>query len=163
MSECPCGSNRLYSECCEPFHKGAQALSAEQVMRARYAAYAKMELDYIFETTHPECRKDYDANSTRTWAEQSAWDRLEILETIAGGPDDENGEVEFRAHFADAMGRTCIHHERALFEKYDGRWYFKDGIYVKPQTIKRETPKIGRNEPCPCGSGKKFKKCCAVD
>jgi hypothetical protein len=28
------------------------------------------------------------------------------------------------------------------------------------QTIRRETPKIGRNDPCPCGSGKKYKKCC---
>jgi preprotein translocase subunit SecA len=26
-------------------------------------------------------------------------------------------------------------------------------------TIRRETPKVGRNEPCPCGSGKKFKAC----
>ncbi len=31
-----------------------------------------------------------------------------------------------------------------------------------PQTVKRETPKVGRNEPCPCGSGKKFKKCCGM-
>ena len=27
-------------------------------------------------------------------------------------------------------------------------------------TVKRETPKVGRNDPCPCGSGKKYKKCC---
>ena len=27
-------------------------------------------------------------------------------------------------------------------------------------TFKRESPKVGRNEPCPCGSGRKFKKCC---
>jgi preprotein translocase subunit SecA len=29
-----------------------------------------------------------------------------------------------------------------------------------PVTVKRETPKVGRNDPCPCGSGKKYKKCC---
>ncbi|WP_119395955.1 SEC-C metal-binding domain-containing protein [Salinibius halmophilus] len=28
-------------------------------------------------------------------------------------------------------------------------------------TFQRETPKVGRNDPCPCNSGKKFKKCCA--
>ena len=28
------------------------------------------------------------------------------------------------------------------------------------EPIKRETPKVGRNDPCPCGSGKKYKKCC---
>ena len=31
---------------------------------------------------------------------------------------------------------------------------------VKQQTVRRETPKVGRNDPCPCGSGKKYKKCC---
>lgn len=29
-----------------------------------------------------------------------------------------------------------------------------------PETFVREAPKVGRNDPCPCGSGKKFKKCC---
>jgi len=29
--------------------------------------------------------------------------------------------------------------------------------------FKRELPKVGRNEPCPCGSGKKYKKCCGKD
>ncbi|MDY0058975.1 MAG: preprotein translocase subunit SecA [Myxococcota bacterium] len=32
----------------------------------------------------------------------------------------------------------------------------------KPQTFRREGPKVGRNDPCPCGSGKKFKKCCML-
>lgn len=30
----------------------------------------------------------------------------------------------------------------------------------KPVTVRRETPKVGRNDPCPCGSGKKYKNCC---
>jgi len=30
----------------------------------------------------------------------------------------------------------------------------------KPATVKRDQPKVGRNDPCPCGSGKKYKKCC---
>ncbi len=33
------------------------------------------------------------------------------------------------------------------------------GEAAKPQTIRREKPKVGRNEPCPCGSGKKYKNC----
>ncbi len=32
-------------------------------------------------------------------------------------------------------------------------------IVLPKVTIRRETPKVGRNEPCPCGSGKKFKNC----
>ncbi|MBN1866165.1 preprotein translocase subunit SecA [Candidatus Sumerlaeota bacterium] len=35
-----------------------------------------------------------------------------------------------------------------------------DGRPAKPQTYHRDQPKVGRNDPCPCGSGKKFKKCC---
>jgi len=34
---------------------------------------------------------------------------------------------------------------------------------VKVKQIKLETPKVGRNEPCPCGSGKKYKKCCGKE
>ncbi len=35
-----------------------------------------------------------------------------------------------------------------------------DSGYHYPETYQRDTPKIGRNAPCPCGSGKKYKKCC---
>ena len=32
----------------------------------------------------------------------------------------------------------------------------------KPQQVVRGAAKVGRNDPCPCGSGKKYKKCCGV-
>ena len=32
----------------------------------------------------------------------------------------------------------------------------------KVATVRRDQPKVGRNDPCPCGSGKKYKKCCGV-
>lgn len=38
-------------------------------------------------------------------------------------------------------------------------WLAKRGT----QPIRREEPKVGRNDPCPCGSGKKFKQCCGKD
>jgi tetratricopeptide (TPR) repeat protein len=42
------------------------------------------------------------------------------------------------------------------FEDDDEGYYYK----TPPQeTVKREEPKVGRNDPCPCGSGKKYKKC----
>jgi SEC-C motif-containing protein len=46
------------------------------------------------------------------------------------------------------------------FLKQDGEWYFVDGQLVAPKTEKRNQPKVGRNDPCPCGSAKKYKKCC---
>jgi uncharacterized protein YecA (UPF0149 family) len=33
-------------------------------------------------------------------------------------------------------------------------------LYGNESTFRRTLPKIGRNDPCPCGSGKKFKQCC---
>ena len=42
--------------------------------------------------------------------------------------------------------------------EWDGA-YDNDEIYL-PETFVRAEPKIGRNDPCPCGSGKKYKKCC---
>jgi SEC-C motif-containing protein len=71
-------------------------------------------------------------------------------------------------------GEALDHHEVSSFRKSDsGQWYFVEGDshthaegeghHHKPQTVQREGPKIGRNDPCVCGSGKKYKKCCGSD
>jgi uncharacterized protein YecA (UPF0149 family) len=39
---------------------------------------------------------------------------------------------------------------------------FQNNDAPKVETYRREQPKIGRNDPCPCGSGKKYKKCCGA-
>jgi uncharacterized protein len=39
-------------------------------------------------------------------------------------------------------------------------WLARRGDYAPATTVIRSEPKVGRNDPCPCGSGKKFKKCC---
>ncbi len=159
MEKCPCGSGRAYEECCEPMIKGArQALTAEELMRSRYSAYVRVETDYIFDTTHPDHRQDYDPKGTRTWAENSQWDGLEIVDTSAGGPEESEGDVEFIARYRE-KGLRRQHHELAHFKKESGRWYFIEGSAVAQSPIVR-ADKVGRNDPCPCGSGKKFKKCC---
>ena len=55
------------------------------------------------------------------------------------------------------------HHELSEFHKVKGAWLFYDGRAVKPSTIHKTTPDVGRNDPCPCGSGLKYKKCCGKD
>ena len=57
-------------------------------------------------------------------------------------------------------GVIHCHHEVGEFLRQDCRWYYVDGKLVPPETKKNEAPKVGRNDPCPCGSGKKYKKCC---
>ncbi len=160
MDRCPCGSNLAYDECCLPLIKGERpAANAEQVMRARYSAYVKKEIGYLFSSLHPEYRSDFDEKSTRKWAEGSEWHSLEILKTIGGGTEDSDGKVEFVASYTE-KGIRKNHHELASFKKEDGSWYFVNGEVVPPKPVVRDAPKTGRNEPCPCGSGKKFKKCC---
>ena len=100
-----------------------------------------------------------DPETTKGWAEKSDWKGLEIVSTDKGGTGDDQGMVEFKAHFA-FEGEDKEHHETATFKKMDGRWYYVDGQVKGPAPVQRDEPKVGRNDPCPCGSGKKFKKCC---
>ena len=160
MDHCPCGSDSAYADCCEPVIKGVTpAQTAVQLMRARYSAYAKMETDFLFDSLHPKYREDYDPKQTRQWAAESEWEGLEIVNTENGGKDDAAGKVEFIADYT-VKGDKNRHHELALFEKYNDAWYFTDGSAVPPKQVVRTGPKIGRNDPCPCQSGKKYKKCC---
>jgi SEC-C motif-containing protein len=114
-------------------------------------------MDFLFESTHPDHRQGYDHKGTREWAESAEWEGLEIVATEKGGVDDNTGEVEFIARFKDKGGER-EHHERAGFKRESGTWLFTEGAMVKQKPIKVD--KIGRNEPCPCGSGSKYKKCC---
>mgnify|MGYP001448979805 CR=1 FL=1 len=80
-------------------------------------------------------------------------DGQRTMNTFLGiSTDLDHGEVEFIARFADDKGRELSHHERSTFVRRDGRWYFVDGVTPKQAPTKR-------TEPCPCGSGKKYKKC----
>ena len=158
MNSCPCGSGTDYAVCCEPIITGKKlAETAEQLMRARYSAHVKVDVDFLYASTHPDYREGYDHKGTKTWAENSEWLGLDILATTDGGPGDESGEVEFIARFRNKDG-TRKHHERGLFKREKKKWLFTEGNMVKGQPI--SVTKIGRNDPCPCGSGKKYKKCC---
>jgi SEC-C motif domain protein len=158
MNICPCGSGAAYSDCCEPVITGARpAETAEQLMRARYSAYAGVQMDFIFETTHPDYRQGYDHDGTKEWAKNSEWLGLEIIATDKGGHEDSVGEVEFVARFKD-KNVAREHHECGQFKRKSGKWYFTEGAVMKPKPL--SVVKIGRNDPCTCGSGLKYKKCC---
>ncbi|MBT8342036.1 MAG: YchJ family protein [Desulfatitalea sp.] len=160
METCPCGSGQAYCNCCEPLIQGQRpALTAEALMRSRYTAHVKSAVDYIVETTHPDQREDLKRESIQSWAKNALWLGLEIIDAQAGGPEDETGVVEFTARYRQ-KGKKVEHREIAEFKKHEERWYFVDGRMPKVEQALRKGPKVGRNDPCPCGSGKKFKKCC---
>lgn len=139
----------------------AAAPTAEALMRSRYSAYVEHAVDYLGDTLHPEHSSDWDREATRRWAESAEWLGLEILSTEAGQSGDSEGWVEFVARFNEG-GKLQQHHERSRFRVHEGRWYYVDGELPKPQTQRHEGPRVGRNDPCPCGSGKKYKKCCGA-
>ncbi len=161
MNICPCGSNLAYEACCQAIIKGErQAETAEQLMRSRYSAYVMKEIDYLRTSLHPDHRADFNEKNTRSWAEGAEWHGLEIIGTTGGGPDESEGKVEFAVSYSE-QGTKKDYRERATFSKKDGVWYLVNGEPLAAKQVVREAPKTGRNDPCPCGSGKKFKKCCA--
>ena len=154
---CPCTPDKLYADCCQPFHVGrGVAPTAEQLMRSRYSAWALGLIDYIIQTTAIKQQPALVPAEMRQWANEAKWQRLEVIDTLAGSADDNFGEVEFKAYFTlpdDEQIHT--HHERSHFAKDNDRWYFLD-----PNILARSARLAGRNDPCPCASGKKYKKCC---
>ena len=118
-----------------------------------------VEMPYLRDTLHPGQRDDYDEIGATAWARDSDWTGLDIINVTGNPKTDNSGTVEFKAHYR-RKNEKLEHHELAEFRKSNGVWYFYDGKMVSPGQVRRETPKVGRNEPCPCGSGKKYKKCC---
>ena len=159
---CPCSSGLPYEACCEPLITGTvKAATPEALMRSRYTAYALQNIPYLAETLHPRQRSDYDAAGAARWARESDWEGLEIVNIGGESASAKSGTVEFKAHYT-RNGAKLVHHELAEFRKSGDTWFFYDGQLVPPGQVRRTTPKTGRNDPCPCGSGKKYKKCCGT-
>ena len=162
---CPCHSGKVYGDCCGLIIGGDQkAPTAESLMRARYTAYAIDNVDFLFASSGDAIRAEFDAAGAHKWARNSVWTGMEVLDVQGGGIDDNEGTVEFVAHYT-VKHQPFSHHERSLFKRVEGEWRFIDGELITPEnqkgvTIVRDAPKVGRNDPCPCGSGKKYKHCC---
>lgn len=158
---CPCGSKKSYISCCEPYLSGdALPSTPEQLMRSRYTAYTKGYIDYVFATMRDSALKNSDREASRQWSKTSKWLGLEVLscETIS----DAEATVMFRVEFQQ-NNKTQILNEKAVFKKYEQKWYYVGNIALNEhhEEIKQASSnKVGRNDACPCGSGKKFKKCC---
>jgi SEC-C motif-containing protein len=128
-------------------------------MRSRYAAFVWGEIDYILNTHHSKTVAEVDRAGIEDWSKKSKWLGLKIIDTHAGQETDLQGTVTFQVDY-EVDGALQTHREHSLFEKENGNWKFLDAEPAKTETIRRADAKIGRNDPCSCGSGKKFKKCC---
>ncbi|MFP1758299.1 YchJ family protein [Lonsdalea quercina] len=153
MSECCfCGNQQPFSRCCKPYIQGVKAApSPESLMRSRYSAYVQQDVDYLIATWHPTCQAENFRADIAATCSNTEWRGLNVLATSAGKAADE-GFVEFAARYADkdTPNRNVLMRERSRFLRHHDRWYYVDGVHLP----------TGRNEACPCGSGKKYKKCC---
>ena len=119
-------------------------------MRSRYVAHVVGDVDYLLASWDPQTRPSVlDMDGT-------IWTGLSIVRTAAGGAEDDRGVVEFIAN-CEVAGRAEQLHEVSRFRRCAGRWVYVDGEHRAPGGV---DTKVGRNAPCPCGSGRKFKRCC---
>lgn len=158
MSLCPCGSNTDYAICCGRYHAGDRAPTAEALMRSRYAAYALGNLDYIAATCAGPAALAFDRAEAELLQLGTEWLGLEIGRTTKGRERDQEGTVSFIARYrlgdeAAALGET------SEFRRSEDHWVYWDRV-AEPVFATGRPAGIGRNDPCPCGSGKKYKKCC---
>jgi SEC-C motif-containing protein len=124
-------------------------------MRSRYSAYVVGDIPYVLNTWHASTRP-----SAIDPATLPNWCSLEIIRTEKGQADDDEGLVEFNAK-AFSLHKTIELHEVSRFIKVAGQWLYVSGdVRGSRRGAGHETEKVGRNVPCPCGSGKKFKRCC---
>jgi len=142
---CICGNNKKYNECCGAIiHDNCIAKTPQELMRSRYTAYVEANTDYLYYSSTKESRHPEDAKLIKEFTQSIQWLKLDILNTY-------QNIVEFKAYYRDNSGIHLLH-EKSCFIKENGVWKYKEGELY--------TSKVERNEPCPCGSGKKFKKCC---
>lgn len=121
---CYCGKSKEFSQCCEPFLLGKEIpTNAEDLMRSRYSAFCKVNMDYLHNTTDLQIRYEFDGKANEAWAKGSQFKKLEILKTEESG---NKSIVEFKAYF-QSEGQDHVHHEVSTFRKTNGVWFYRSG------------------------------------
>jgi SEC-C motif domain protein len=155
---CPCGSGRVFSDCCGPILSGKlKAGSAEVLMRARFTAHAIRDFAFVHRTYRPTAHQPFISGTESATTE---WNRL-VVHSHEQGKTPDIATVEFSAYGKEA-GVEHVLHEKAEFVRENGEWIYTRPLREGPAPFREASRKPGRNEPCPCGSGKKYKRCCLV-
>ncbi|MBQ4831633.1 SEC-C domain-containing protein [Pseudoalteromonas sp. MMG010] len=151
-SLCFCGTQHSFADCCEPIIlNNRQAINAEQLMRSRYSAYVLENAQYIYETYASTVQSENPINEINDFATSCRFVELNVIN--AEETSDTTAMVEFKAfYFYENL--FCQLHEKSQFIKEQSQWRYLTG-----EIIPVADKKIGRNDNCPCNSGKKYKKC----
>ena len=144
---CICGNKEEYDVCCGAIIEGKRSpRTPEELMRSRYSAYVRADGRYLVLSAVRENRYEDDAALIEEFSTSVEWLKLDVLNV-------KDDTVEFKAYYKNQEGIKVLH-EKSNFVIEDGVWRYKDGELYNS--------KVQRNESCPCGSGKKYKKCCGV-
>lgn len=155
---CYCCSNQPFESCCEPYLTGKEKpKTPEALMRSRYSAFVLKDIPYIDATMKGKAKQKADLDQTALWLENVAWLNLSVKQSKTPTPT--TGTVHFVARFQENGEEQQIE-EVSQFKKIAGSWYYIQGKQANLTSKQGSAEKIGRNEPCSCGSGKKFKHCC---
>ena len=144
----------MYSKCCGRFiEENKLPQTPEELMRSRYTAYTRANIDYIESTMLPPAADGFDRNDAYIWAKTVTWKKLQVINSNL-----DKGIVEFIAYFTFNRQVQAIH-EKSYFIKQAGRWFYTDGetFQVEPQN------EPGRNDPCYCGSKKNIRSAVGIN
>ena len=125
-----------------------------KLLEARYDAMVSGRVDYLMETHHPDTREQVDRQALEIWSKESKWDGIQLEAEESEG---DRAFISFSVRFEKDF-QMLTQRERAEFRKSNDCWFYFDSEFLKPDPI-RNTARVGRNDPCHCGNGKKFKKC----
>jgi len=124
-------------------------------MRSRFTAHVARDYGYLHRTYFTSSQEPYVEEGPTP---ANAWTRLTIhSHTLGASPD--LAFVEFSAFYVHEDGEAALQ-EKSEFRRVEGDWFYIRALRLGPAPFKSTAPKAGRNDPCPCGSGKKYKHCC---
>ena len=124
-------------------------------MRARFTAHVAHDFAFLHRTYRPTAGKPYVEQPGKPATE---WTRL-VVHSHDAGSTLGTACVDFSAYGIEDGAETVLH-EKAEFVLQDGAWIYTRPLREGPAPFKASAPKPGRNDPCPCGSGRKYKQCC---
>ncbi len=124
---CPCGKEKEYLNCCGRFiEKNSLPLTPEELMRSRYSAYVKANIDYIQKTMQGKPLVNFDPIEAMKWAKSVTWKGLEVLQSEM---DEVHGMVEFVATY-EVGGKIFHLCEKSSFQKINEAWFYVGGIHI---------------------------------
>jgi SEC-C motif-containing protein len=123
MSDCYCGNNVSFQNCCEPYIRGIKnAPTAETLMRSRYSAFATGAADYLVNTTHISKRRFHNKKDILDWSHANKWLKLEVLAST-------ENTVTFKAYYLDENLKAQVHYEHSTFKLENEKWFYVDGEF----------------------------------